>query len=487
MKFEYSPIGKVFADGLAKEDKSKKVGLFKRLKNIEDNLVEVDDNDNDNKVGIFRIIKDIKDRGIKINNNDEAVREIRERIKELIDDGVKVNSFYEMKNEIIEYVKNLKDQGANVKVDEDQINDLINKIFDKKYEKYIRKTYIESELDKFLEKYQDKNISISYGKDKNKFDTKEITTSLKNLHNKLINFSKFDEEYNKFMDNLIKFQYYKSEKEPGSVSTNEKKMIRYAKGLKYIADLYNIKLGSHTSKKGEGLKILTKKQMLNCLPILLAQIQAGNNSKSLKNELRQILYSLYRSKVLTKTVYNNLIKSICAYHYIYKMETFLMNSKNSKTNEPNRFKYDLIDNLDLKNPNKNMALANLSIYYTRENVKSIYNNNKFKISASIWNETFDLPDGSYNISEIQDYIEYIIKKHETIGENAPMLIYGNTINNRIVFKIKSRYKLELLSKETMKLLGITKDIIDSDKNSENIPKLENIEVVLVHWNLVNNA
>ena len=80
VKFEYSPIGKVFTDGLAKEDKSKKVGLFKRLKNIEDNLVEVDNDDN--KVGIFRIIKDIKDKDIKIDNDDEAIREIRERIKE---------------------------------------------------------------------------------------------------------------------------------------------------------------------------------------------------------------------------------------------------------------------------------------------------------------------------------------------------------------------------------------------------------------------
>ena len=143
------------------------------------------------------------------------------------------------------------------------------------------------------------------------------------------------------------------------------------------------------------------------------------------------------------------------------METFFMNSKNSKTNEPNRFKYDLIDKLDLKNPNKNMALAN----YTWKNVKSTYNNNKFKKSAPTWNETFDLPDGSYNISEIQDYIEYIIKKHKTIGENAPILIYANTINNRIVFKIKCGYKLELLSKETMKLLGSTSSIIDADKNS----------------------
>ena len=169
-------------------------------------------------------------------------------------------------------------------------------------------------------------------------------------------------------------------------------------------------------------------------------------------------------------------------------ETSFMNSKNSKTNKPNRFKYDLIDKLDLKNPNKNMALGSLSIYYTWKNVKSTYNNNnKFKISAPTWNETFDLPDGSYNIPEIQDYIEYIIKKHKTIGETAPILIYANTITNRIVFKIKTGYKLELLSKETMKLLGSTKDTIDADKNSENVPRLENVEVVLVHCNLVNNS
>ena len=89
-------------------------------------------------------------------------------------------------------------------------------------------------------------------------------------------------------------------------------MRRYARDLKDIADLYNIKLDSDTGKSGKGLKILTNKQMLNCLPILLAQIEAGNNSIKLKNEERQILYSLYRSKVLPKTVYNNLIKSIHA-------------------------------------------------------------------------------------------------------------------------------------------------------------------------------
>ena len=134
-----------------------------------------------------------------------------------------------------------------------------------------------------------------------------------------------------------------------------------------------------------------------------------------------------------------------------------------------------------------MALASLGIYYTWKNVKSAYNNNKFKISAPTWNDTFDLPDGSYNIPAIQNCIEYIIKKHETIADTVPILIYANKINNRIVFEIKTGYKLELLSKETMKLLGSTRDTIDADKNSENVPRLENVEVVLVHYNLVNNS
>ena len=164
-----------------------------------------------------------------------------------------------------------------------------------------------------------------------------------------------------------------------------------------------------------------------------------------------------------------------------------MSTKNSKTSKPHRFKYNLIDKLDLKNPSKNMALANLSIYYTWKNVKSIYNNNKFKISAPTWNDTFDLPDGSYNMPAKQNYFDYVIKEHETIDKVSPILIYTNNISNRIVFKIKTGYKLELLSKETRKLLGSTKDNINSDKNSENVPKLENVEVVLVHCNLVNNS
>ena len=103
-----------------------------------------------------------------------------------------------------------------------------------------------------------------------------------------------------------------------------------------------------------------------------------------------------------------------------------------------------------------MALANLSIYYTWKIIKSEYNNNKFKISAPTWIDTFDLTDGSYSIANIQDYFEFIIKKHETLSENLPVQIYLNKIKNRIVFKIKSEYKLELLTPETMKLLGSTK-------------------------------
>ena len=141
------------------------------------------------------------------------------------------------------------------------------------------------------------------------------------------------------------------------------------------------------------------------------------------------------------------------------METIFMNSKNSKTNKPHRFKLDLTDKLNLKNPNKNMALANLSIYYTWKNFKSEYNINEFKISAPTWNHLFDLLDGSYSIAGIQDYFEFIIKKHETLTENPPVQIYPNKVKNRIVFKIKTGHKLEILTPKTMKLLGGTKNTL----------------------------
>ena len=93
-----------------------------------------------------------------------------------------------------------------------------------------------------------------------------------------------------------------------------------------------------------------------------------------------------------------------------------MNRENSKASEPRRFKLDLTDKLNLKNPNKNIALANLGICYTWKNIKSAYNNNTFKIYAPTWNDTFDLPNNFYSIADIQDYSEFIIKKHETLTE-----------------------------------------------------------------------
>ena len=166
------------------------------------------------------------------------------------------------------------------------------------------------------------------------------------------------------------------------------------------------------------------------------------------------------------------------------METIFMNTKNSKTNESNKFIYQFTDKLNLKTTNnKNIGLVNLSIYYTCRNIKSAYNNNKFKISAPTWNYKFNLPDGAYSISYIQDNFCFIIRKHKTLVENPPIQIYLNKMISRIVFKIKIGYKLELLSLVTMKLLESTKKDVDKDKGGEDLPKLESVQVVLVPCNL----
>ena len=98
--------------------------------------------------------------------------------------------------------------------------------------KNMKKTYIDLEIDEFLKVYGDKNIFLSYDKDKNRFNTEEITKSLKKVRNKFINLDEFNKEYNKFMDNVVKFEYYKSEKEPGSVSPNQKKNEKICKRFK---------------------------------------------------------------------------------------------------------------------------------------------------------------------------------------------------------------------------------------------------------------
>ena len=169
------------------------------------------------------------------------------------------------------------------------------------------------------------------------------------------------------------------------------------------------------------------------------------------------------------------------------MDTIFINTENSKTNKSHRFRLYFTNKLDLRR-NKTISLANLTIYYMCENIKSSYNNNKFEISGPTWSETFDLPDGSYEISDIQDYFFKMIQKHESAiktNEESPILIYPNEVKNRIVFKIKMGNKLELLTKETQKLLG-DGAIIDKDKNSKNFLQLDQVEYVLLHCNLVSN-
>ena len=93
------------------------------------------------------------------------------------------------------------------------------------------------------------------------------------------------------------------------------------------------------------------------------------------------------------------------------MDIIFMNSESSRTSEYYLLVLKLSDKLGLRRVQKSDALSNLSIYYTLENIKSSYKNNKFKISAPTWSDIFDLPDGSYSVADIQDYFEYILKKH----------------------------------------------------------------------------
>ena len=168
------------------------------------------------------------------------------------------------------------------------------------------------------------------------------------------------------------------------------------------------------------------------------------------------------------------------------MDTIFMNSENSKRSEPYVLILKLTDKLDLRRGEKSIALSNLSICYTRKNIKSSYNKNKFKISAPTWNNKFELSDGLYSVSDIQDYFEYILKKHEGNIDDSSIRLYVNKIENRITFKNKTGYYLELLTSDTMKLLGSTENKITKDKNNENVPHLEITEVILVHCNIVNN-
>ena len=118
------------------------------------------------------------------------------------------------------------------------------------------------------------------------------------------------------------------------------------------------------------------------------------------------------------------------------MDTIFMNSENSRTSEYHVLVLKLADKLDLRRGQKSVALSNLSIYYTWKNIKSSYKNNNFKIYAPTLSDKFELPDGSYSISDIEDYFQHILKKHSENVDNPSIKIYVNKIENRVTFKIK---------------------------------------------------
>ena len=149
-----------------------------------------------------------------------------------------------------------------------------------------------------------------------------------------------------------------------------------------------------------------------------------------------------------------------------------MNSRNSKTSKSHVLILNLIDKTDLRRGEKSIVFSNLSRYYTWKNIKTLYNNNKFRISAPTRNDEFELPNGSYLLLDIQDNFEYILRKHGEVIDNPSVRICINKVGNRITFKIKTGYYLELLTTETMKLLERTQNKVTKDKNDENVPHLE---------------
>ena len=167
-----------------------------------------------------------------------------------------------------------------------------------------------------------------------------------------------------------------------------------------------------------------------------------------------------------------------------KIDTIFISSENSKTSMLHVLILKLTNKLDLRIGEKTIALSNLNIYYKWRNIKSSYN--KVKISAPTWNEKLELPDGSYSVSDVQYYFEYILKKQREDIDKLSGQLYVNKIENRVTFKIKNAYSLELLTPETMRLLGSTENKITKDKNGENVPHLEITGVVLVHCNIVSN-
>ena len=231
-----------------------------------------------------------------------------------------------------------------------------------------------------------------------------------NIKNGCITLEKAEENQKNFksdINEIVKGKY-KSENPKSAIKNIKALYESQEKDIKLFNDSYKFASeAKYRSIYGEGLpsdlamrlKILTPKHMLQRLPIVLAQVKAGNTSENLLNEIRQIIHSLYREKEITKKVYNNIMNSIKLQD---RMNIIFMNFKDNKTSDPHRPLLNITDKLNLKISDKYVALLNLSIYYTWKNIKTSYKNNKSQISAPTWNEEFELPDGSYFVSDIQD-------------------------------------------------------------------------------------
>ena len=166
-----------------------------------------------------------------------------------------------------------------------------------------------------------------------------------------------------------------------------KNIRMFCKARERVGRLFNdystiVSKAKFEATHSQGLRMLTPNQMLQWLPIAQAQVKSGSTFEKLLNKIRQIIYSLYRAKEITKKVY----------------DTIFMNSKNSKTCDPHRQLLKHSDKISLKRSDKHAALSNVSIYFTVKNIKRSYENNKYKTSGSTWIKKFELPDGSYYAS-----------------------------------------------------------------------------------------
>ena len=201
--------------------------------------------------------------------------------------------------------------------------------------------------------------------------------------------------------------------------------------------------------------------MLQGLPTGFTQIKGLNTAENMLNEMWQTIYSLSWANESTKKVLNN------------EFNTFIIhNSENGQTFKLHGILFSLLEKINLTNMLFYQILTSTII---EKVLKKSYKNNKFKISAPTWNNKFELPDGWYSVSNIQDYFEYSIKKHETVTDNPLIRTYVNKKENKVLY--------QTLTPEMIKSLGSTRSNITKDQN---VLHLEVIEVILVHCNITNN-